>query len=467
MNRELVCPKCGERFIVDEGVFASIVSQVRDQHFHEELAERVAALHKQQESERELERIKSETKTNEALSKKEGEVKDLQSEIERLKSQLKESKNEQTVAVLKAEKRVGEDLNKKEQELVELRGKLQTEVVEVKSRLQTEVVELKSRLQTEVVELKGQLQTAKDQAALNEGRLKGDYAARETNLREEFAIKQKMLQEQVDYYKDLKAKQSTKMVGETLELHCQNMFNRYRANMYPNAEFHKDNEVAGGTKGDYIFRDFIDDVEYISIMFEMKNENDTTATKHKNADFYEKLHKDRCEKKCEYAVLVTMLEQDNEFFNEGITDVSYEYDKMFVVRPQHFMSVINMLAKAARNSAGIKKELALAKQQSIDVQNFEDELDAFKKGFSTNIERAHKNFEKVLDEIDKTIDHLVKVRDALRGTDNNLRLANDKAEGLTIKKLTKNNPSMKARFEEARALKELGGNIDPEKGAEI
>lgn len=254
----------------------------------------------------------------------------------------------------------------------------------------------------------------------------------------------------IEYYKDFKARQSTKMTGESLEQHCMNEFNRFRMTAFPNAYFEKDNDVRTGSKGDFIFRESEDGIEFISIMFEMKNERDETVTKHRNEDFFKELDKDRREKKCEYAVLVSLLELDNDLYNDGIVDVSYKYEKMYVVRPQFFIPIISLLRNAARNSLQYRRELDIAKNQQVDIQNFEDNLNKFKDGFARNYELASNKFKTAVDEIDKTISHLQKVKDNLLSSENNLRLANDKAEDLSIKKLTKNAPAVKEMFDEIK-----------------
>ena len=275
---------------------------------------------------------------------------------------------------------------------------------------------------------------------------------RETNIRADYERQLKQKQELVDYYKDLKAKLSTKMIGESLEVHCSNEFNRVRTMMYPDAYFDKDNDASHGSKGDFIFRDFADGMEYISIMFEMKNEMDETATKHKNEDFFAKLDKDRREKGCEYAVLVSLLEPDNDFYNEGIVDVSYRYPKMFVVRPQFFMPLISLLTHASRKSVEYQRELLMARQQSIDVTNFENKLNDFREKFGNHYQRASDKFHKAIEEIDKAIKSLQKMKEDLTSSENYLRLANNDTENLTIKKLTRGNATMKQKFDEARAL---------------
>ena len=295
-----------------------------------------------------------------------------------------------------------------------------------------------ANLNASILQLRSSAQLAAKEAALHED-----------NVRKEYEAKLRMAQEQVDYYKDLKTRMSTKMVGETLEAHCSNVFNGEMRPMFPNAYFEKDNDASLGSKGDFIFRDFEEGTEYISIMFEMKNEMDETATKHKNEDFFRKLDADRNMKGCEYAVLVSLLEPDSELYNGGIVDVSYRYPKMYVIRPQFFRPIITLLVIAAKKTVGIKKELEIARSQSVDVTHFESQLDAFKEAFGRNYRLASEKFKAAIDEIDKSITHLQKIKDALIGSENNLRLANDKADALTIKKLTKGNETMTQKFAEA------------------
>ena len=314
-------------------------------------------------------------------------------------------------------------------------------------------------METEIAQLKADSQLVKSQAQLRESGLKNEYearmqvarseaAVRENSIKESYEGKLRAAEEQVAYYKDLKTRLSTKMVGETLEVHCSTIFNGEMRPMFPNAYFEKDNDASGGSKGDFIFRDFVDGFEYISIMFEMKNEMDETATKHKNEDFFKKLDADRNAKGCEYAVLVSLLEPDSELYNGGIVDVSYRYPKMYVIRPQFFKSMITLLVGAARKTVDYQRQLAEARSQSIDVTNFEDKLMAFKDSFGRNFRLASEKFKTAIEEFDKSIAHLQKIKDALIGSENNLRIANDKADALTIKKLTSSNPTMKAKFEE-------------------
>ncbi len=311
--------------------------------------------------------------------------------------------------------------------------------LKVKEALENEKKKADSIIK-ENLELKNKVEQAKNEKELSLGQLKEQY---ESKLRDK--------QEQIDYYKDLKTKMSTKLVGESLEQHCEIQFNQLRMTAFKNAYFEKDNDASSGSKGDYIYRECDEDGnELISIMFEMKNENDTTATKHKNEHFFKELDKDRNEKNCEYAVLVSLLEADNELYNAGIVDVSYVYDKMYVVRPQCFIPIITLLRNAAMKSADVKKELAVIKNQNLDVTNFEDKLLDFQDKFSNNYRLANEKFDKAIEEIDKTIDHLIKVKEGLLGADRNLRLANDKLQDLSIKKLTKDNPTMIQAFDEAK-----------------
>ena len=282
---------------------------------------------------------------------------------------------------------------------------------------------------------------------------KSEASLRENSLKKEFEFQLKQKQEEVDYYKDLKTKLSTKMVGETLEIHCSTEFNRMRP-LFPNAYFEKDNDASGGSKGDFIFRDYEDGMEYISIMFEMKNEMDETATKHKNEDFLKKLDEDRKAKNCEFAVLVSLLEPESELYNSGIVDMSHRYPKMYVIRPQFFMPLITLLVQTSKKSIDYQRQLAIARSQSVDVTNFENQLNDFKEKFANNYRLASEKFKTAIDEIDKSINHLQKIKEALVGSERNLRLANDKADNLTIKRLTRGNPTMKAKFEEARRISE-------------
>jgi hypothetical protein len=401
--QEIKCPNCGEVIQVDESDYAQIVQQVRDKEFEKELSRRTQELENARENELRLVRLEQEQAHNNAVSKKDATIADKDREIATLKAKLESTETAQKLAVAEAISATEKKLSEKVTEIAELKGKLESK------------------------ETENQL--------------------REKSLMEQYEGKLKLKDEQIEYYKDFKARQSTKMVGESLEQHCLNQFNSLRMTAFPNAYFEKDNDAKTGSKGDFIFRESADGTEFISIMFEMKNEMDTTATKHKNEDFFKELDKDRREKGCEYAVLVSLLEIDNEYYNNGIVDVSYKYPKMYVIRPQFFIPIITLLRNAALNSLKYQQELQVVRNQQVDIQNFEENMMAFKEGFARNYRLASEKFQKAIEEIDKTIDHLQKTKDALLSSENNLRLANNKAEDLTIKKLTKNAPTVKAMFD--------------------
>lgn len=403
--QEIRCPNCGEVFQVDESGYAQIVQQVRDKEFQKELNSRAELLERQKEKELDIARLEQEKANQDALSVKERALAEKEQEIQQLKAQIKNADTEKKLAVSEAVREKENEINKMDQEITGLKGQLQSKE--------------------------------------NENKIKEQ--ALETRYKEE--IRQK--DELIEYYKDFKARQSTKMVGESLEQHCLTQFNTYRMGAFPNAYFEKDNDARTGSKGDFIFRESAEDgTEFISIMFEMKNEMDETATKHKNEDFFKELDKDRREKNCEYAVLVSLLESDSELYNNGIVDVSYKFSKMYVIRPQFFIPIITLLRNAARNSLEYRQQLAIVRNQQLDLANFEENMEAFKKGFSRNYELASQKFQTAIDEIDKTINHLQKTKEALLSSENQLRLANNKAEELSIKKLTKNAPSVKALFDE-------------------
>ena len=351
-------------------------------------------------------RLQEEKKQEEFLAETKAKLLDKDKEIAELRAKMTAADTEKKMAVMEA-------LDKKEKEL-------QAKV--------TEITTLKSKLEIKDTE--------------NELQLK--------SLKEGYETKLKDKEEQIEYYKDFKARQSTKMIGESLEQHCLTEFNNLRMTAFPNAYFEKDNNISGGSKGDFIFRDYVDGTEYISIMFEMKNEADETKTKHKNEDFFKELDKDRREKKCEYAVLVSLLEMDSDYYNNGIVDVSYRYDKMYVIRPQFFIPLISLLKNAALNSLQYKQELQIVRNQQLDLVNFEENMEIFKEGFARNFELASRKFQDAIDEIDKSIRQLQKVKEALTSSERNLRLANDKAQDLSIKKLTKNAPSVKAMFDKLK-----------------
>ena len=407
---ELKCPKCGSVFTVDEADYASIVSQVRGTEFDAEVRRRLAELHAQYEAEQKARAVTAQQAHQTELFKRDQALVAKEGEIARLKAEIGAMGDRQKLAVNTAVTAKNEEI---------------------------------ANLNASILQLRSSAQLAAKEAALHED-----------SVRKEYEAKLRMAQEQVDYYKDLKTKMSTKMVGETLEAHCSTVFNGEMRPMFPNAYFEKDNDASGGSKGDFIFRDYEDGTEYISIMFEMKNEMDETATKHKNEDFFRKLDADRRMKGCEYAVLVSLLEPDSELYNGGIVDVSYRYPKMYVIRPQFFRPIITLLVNAAKKTVGLKKELEVALSQSVDVTNFESQLDAFKDAFGRNYRLASEKFKTAIDEIDKSIAHLQKIKEALIGSENNLRLANDKADALTIKKLTKGNETMTRKFDEARQARE-------------
>ena len=433
--KELKCPKCGIVFQADEADYASIVSQVKNAEFEAEIQRRLAEMNKRLTAEQQLATSRTEQSFQAQLSKKDLLLGEKDTEIERLKMQLQniESKKQSELTLALAEK--DQTIAQLNSTIAQNNDKLQLAVMEERNKAQQSI----QKKETELSQLRTALELEKREAQIHESAL---VKRHEDELR--------MKQEQVDYYKDLKTRMSTKMVGETLEQHCSIEFEQYIRPMMPNAYFDKDNDAADGTKGDFIFRDSEDGTEYISIMFEMKNEMDTTATKHKNDDFLKKLDEDRRKKGCEFAVLVSLLEADNDLYNNGIVNKSHLYPKMYVIRPQFFVPFINLLVQASRKSLEYKKQLALAQSKEVDVTNFEQKIEDFKSKFGRHYQLASNKFEAAIKDIDATIAKLQKVRDELLGSENNLRLANQDTENLTIRKLTYNNPTMKAKFEEAR-----------------
>ena len=422
---EIKCPKCGTMFTVDKADYADIVSQVKNQEFAAEVAKREEELRAQYATREQLAKQQAEMQLQQSLAAKTSEIEKQNSEINVLKAQLAsiaQTKEAEKQAALLAEKQCLQEslLNK-----------------------DAEIARLKADMQKQLGDLQNAAQLQAKQAELN---IK--------QLNDEHRILLEAKQKEVEFYKDLKTRMSTKMLGETLEQHCAILFEQNLRPMMPTAYFEKDNDTTQGTKGDFIFRDKVGEQEYISIMFEMKNEADTTATKHRNEDFFKKLDDDRRKKGCEYAVLVSMLEPESELYNQGIVDVSHKYPKMFVVRPQQFITIITLLVNANKKSIELQNELALAKSQSVDVTNFENQLMDFKEKFGNNYRLASEKFAKAIDEIDKTIAHLIKTKEALLSSENNLRLANDKATALTVKKLTKGNPTMTKLFAEAQVVTE-------------
>lgn len=443
--KELKCPKCGNVFKVDEADYAAIVGQVKNAEFNQEVERRMKELEKQQKAEQKAETLKAEQNYQKLLSEKELNLTQKDAEIAKLQSQLEGIENTNQLSLAK-------EIAKKDKEIAALQTQLSSNESKLKVAILEEQNKSKDFLQKkeqEIQKLKGEMELAQKEAII-----------KEKNLKEDFQSRLKLKQEEVDHYKELKAHMSTKMIGESLEVHCSTEFNRVRSMMYPCAYFEKDNDASGGSKGDFIFRDTADGVEYISIMFEMKNEMETTATKHKNEDFFAKLDKDRKEKGCEYAVLVSLLEPDSELYNEGIVDVSYKYPKMYVIRPQFFMPLISLLTQASKKSIEYQKELILARQQSVDVTNFENKVNAFRDKFAGHYQKASEKFNKAIEEIDKTIKSLQKMKDNLLSSENYLRLANNDTEELSIKKLTRGNPTMKEKFEEARRMDETSTHID-------
>jgi hypothetical protein len=419
---EIICPSCKKAFKVDEAGFADILKQVRSAEFDRELHDRLELMEKDKVSAVALAEATTKNTLQAELAKMEMEI-----------SQLQATKNNEIIE-LKAERAslLAEIKAEKDAEIARLQAQLSS--TETEKRLA--VTEAVNKVEKERDSLAGELKTKDTEKQLLESNLKDKY---ESEL--------KTKDEMIAYYKDMKAKLSTKMVGETLEQHCETEFNKLRATGFQNAYFEKDNDATSGSKGDYIYREN-DEVgnEVISIMFEMKNEGDETATKHRNEDFLRELDKDRQEKRCEYAVLVSLLEADSELYNSGIVDMSHRYPKLYVVRPQFFIPIITILRNAALNSLQYKSELAMVKAQNIDITNFEDNMNKFKEGFAKNYDLASRKFKTAIEEIDKTIDHLQKTKDALLSSENNLRLANNKAEDLTIKRLTRGNPTMAAKF---------------------
>ena len=417
---EIKCPNCGEVFTVNESQYSELLAQVRTTEFDKEIHARI-------EQALALEKQKAQNEQQQALSQKESEIQELKATISNFESQ-KELIKKNTEQALSGK------LSDKEKELVELQAQLDRLRLEHQNELQASL----TNIEKERDQIQNQLLLQEKENELSLASVKQNYEAQ-----------LKAANEQVEFYKNFKAQQSTKAIGESLEHYAESEFNKVRSFAFPNAYFEKDNQVsARGSKGDFIFREEDESgVEIISIMFEMKNEADGTEKKHKNADFYKELDKDRREKKCEYAVLVSMLEADNDYFNTGIVDVSHEYEKMYVVRPQFFIQLIGLLRNAALNSLKYKQELALVREQNIDITHFEEDLETFKVAFAKNYNSASKNFNKAIEEIDKAIKRMEAVKQALQTSDNQLRLANNKLDDVSVKKLTRKNPTMKAKFE--------------------
>lgn len=440
--KELKCPNCGSVFSVDEADYASIVSQVKTQEFDAEIEARLKEIMKQNKLQQEADSMKISQKYQEQLNSKEIELSRKENEIVQLQARLDGFDQAKQLEMETERAKNKEEIARLKSIIEQNKSNLQVAVLEERNKVQ----DILQKKENALIELKSQIDLKQKEATIREASIKEDY---------ERQLKQK--QELVDYYKDLKAKLSTKMIGESLEVHCSNEFNRVRTSMYPNAYFEKDNDASHGSKGDFIFRDYVDNVEYISMMFEMKNEMDETSTKHKNEDFFAKLDKDRRDKGCEYAILVSLLEPDNDLYNEGIVDVSYRYPKMFVIRPQFFMPLISLLTQASKKSIEYQKELIVARQQSVDVTNFENKLNDFRDKFGYHYQHASAKFNKAIEDIDKAIISLQKMKEDLMSSANYLRLANNDTEALSIKRLTRGNPTMKKMFDDARAA----GNDNP------
>lgn len=422
---EIKCPKCGKVFQIDETSYETILKQVRDNEFNKQINAREEQYKVEKANEIRLAEAHIREELQKKISDKDIELSNLKNQVANIEEQTKN----------KLDKEYQEQLNQKNTEILELANKL--ELNETNNKL--EINKALSEKEQKITKLSSELELKNK-----------EYELKEKNIKESYDAQLKNKDEQIEYYKDFKAKQSTKMIGESLEQHCSDEFNSLRP-LFPNAYFEKDNDARTGSKGDFIYRDYDEDGnEIVSIMFEMKNEADETAIKHKNEDFFKELDKDRKEKSCEYAVLVSLLEIDNDLYNNGIVDVSYKYDKMYVVRPQFFIPLITLIRNLSIKSLEYRKELELIKNQSIDITNFENRMEQFKNDFGRNYRLASERFQKAIDEIDKSISSLQKTKEALLNSENNLRLANNKAEELTIKKLTRGNETMKKMFEEVK-----------------
>lgn len=462
--KEIKCPHCGQLFTIDESNYDSIVKQIRDYEFYDELKKREAEYNEKLELQKELVEKDLMGRANVKLNEQKAEIENLKNQLKLVE---KEHENELNLKTSSLKEEINTLNATRQGEIDKITASKDIEISELKSKANATVLDLKSQIDILNQQVKNgdtekelavnkaisELKETKDleiNKAKNELEIyKSEMANKFDSMKDSYEQQLSAKQELVDYYKDFKTKMSTKMIGESLEQHCANEFNKNRMGMFRNAYFEKDNEVVEGSKGDFVFRDFDEDgVEIISIMFEMKNEADTTSTKHKNEDFFDKLDKDRNRKKCEYAVLVSLLESDSELYNEGIVDVSYRYPKMYVIRPQFFIPLITLLRNAALNATEYKKQLLIEKNNNLDIAHFEENMENFKVAFGKNFETASKKFSTAIDEIDKTIDHLKKVKENLLSSDRQLRLANDKAQDLTIKKLTKNAPSLAEKFKE-------------------
>ncbi|MBH5328446.1 DUF2130 domain-containing protein [Eikenella sp. S3360] len=432
---QIQCPHCHTAFTIDEAGYADILSQVRTREFYNEVQERLVQVQAQVKSEAALKQAEQQATFDKQLS-------DKNTKINELLSQLAAHEKDRQLAISKVSDGLKAELAERDRTIAELHSQNQSVTAQAELKKQLAVREAIASKEQELSDLSGQLRLRDSESQLAQSALKAKY---------ESELKQK--DEVIAFYRDFKARQSTKMLGETLEAHCEIEFNRIRASAFPMAEFGKDNDTSSGSKGDYIFRECDQEGnEIVSIMFEMKNEGDETATKKRNEHFFKELDKDRREKGCEYAVLVSLLEGDNELYNGGIVDVSYAYPKMYVVRPQFFLAMISLLRNAALNALKYKQEAAIMRAQNIDITRFEDDLEEFKEKFGRNYRLASEKFQSAIEHIDKTIRELEKTKADLLGSENNLRLANDKAEDLTVRKLTRKNPTMKAKFDALKGI---------------
>lgn len=455
---EIICPHCRKAFKVDETGYADIVRQVHDAEFQQALNERLALATQEKQTAVQLAEAKSANEVQRLAADKDAEIMALKAKLDAVGVEKQLAVSEALSQVQKEHNTLANELEQAKRDMdtaaALLEAKLQTQLQKISSEKESQIQSLKAQLDAKVIseqlaikDAVSQIEKQRDELknGLERSQLERNLA--ENALKEKYETQLKDRDEAIERLKDMKAKLSTKMVGESLEQHCEIEFNKIRSLAFPRAHFEKDNDARSGSKGDFIFRDFdVSGTEIVSIMFEMKNENEETATKKKNEDFLKELDKDRTEKNCEYAILVSMLEPENELYNSGIVDVFHRYPKMYVVRPQFFIPMITLLRNAAMNSLEYKNELALVRSQNIDITNFEAQLDTFKTAFGRNYELASTKFQKAIEEIDKSIDHLQKTKEALLGTDRNLRLANEKAQDVTIKRLTKNNPTMAQKF---------------------
>ncbi len=460
---EIRCPHCGKVFQVDESGYAQLLRQVRDAEFERDMAERERLLEEAHKSAVQAAETRVRAEGDRALAQRDNTIAQLQAQLDRQGDAVNlarvTAEREAAERAAKEARELEGRLAEREARIAALEQQLAAQSATAKAEQALAVTTATAEAERQVIELQGQVRQAQSERAQVE-------ATMNARLAEQAALKDQQLRDkddQIERLRDQRVRLTTKLIGESLEQHCEMEFNRWRATAFQNVEFHKDNDVVDGSKGDYIYREVDEDgVEILSIMFEMKTEEETTTHHHKNEDFFKKLDQDRRKKGCEYAVLVSMLEPESEYYNAGIVDVSYLYEKMYVIRPQLFVPMITILRNAAQRSAEARRELARVQRQNIDVTNFEAKMEEFKRGFSGNYERASKKFSAAIQQIDKAIEDLRKVRDNLTSSEDQLRRANEKAEALTIRKLTWGNPTMREKFAEARALQEATGDEEPE-----